>query len=62
MPMPGETLVVALLVAGALLFIGRRFWRAVQSTRTTSARGCDAGCGCDTGAARGERDWAERGR
>jgi FeoB-associated Cys-rich membrane protein len=55
-----ETLVVGVIVSAAVLFIGRRAWRAVQSARRASAGGCDAGCGCDTGAAAPPRDWAER--
>lgn len=59
MSMTAEQLVVALIVASALFFIGRRFWRAVASARATSAGGCDAGCGCDTVATSRRRDWAE---
>jgi len=40
-----DTIVVALIVAAAVLFIGRRVWRAVQSSRAAKA-GC-ATCGCD---------------
>jgi len=54
-----ETLLVGVIVGAALLFIGRRTWRAVQSARRTSGGGCDAGCGCDTGAGARPRDWAE---
>jgi hypothetical protein len=57
--MTGETLVVGAIVSAALLFIGRRTWRALQSARRTSAGGCDSGCGCDSGSGARPRDWAE---
>jgi hypothetical protein len=56
----GETLAVGVIVSAAVLFIGRRVWRAVQSARRASAGGCDSGCGCDTDAGARPRDWAER--
>lgn len=52
-----ETLVVMLVVGSALFFVGRRAWRAVQSTRGAKGAGCDAGCGCDTPAPSQPRDW-----
>lgn len=41
-----ETLIVVVIVALAALFIARRGWRALQSSRAAKA-GC-ATCGCDT--------------
>ena len=39
-----ETFVIVLIVGGAGVFIARRAWRAVQSSRAAKA-GC-ASCGC----------------
>lgn len=58
--MDAQLLAVVLIVGGAVLFVARRAWRAVQSARRTSAGGCDAGCGCDSGAVSRRHDWAER--
>jgi hypothetical protein len=41
-----QTLVVGLVVAGAVLSVGRRAYRLVASARRTDADGCGGGCGC----------------
>lgn len=44
-----QTIVVALVVLGALAYVGRRGWRAFSAARA-ARRGdttCAAGCGCD---------------
>ncbi|MEP7381348.1 MAG: FeoB-associated Cys-rich membrane protein [Gemmatimonadota bacterium] len=59
MHITGESFTIVLIVSAALLFTGRRIWRAVQSARSTRSAGCDSGCGCDTAAEPKARDWAE---
>lgn len=60
MRITGETLAIVIIVGGALLFTGRRLWRALQSARAPrGGAGCDAGCGCETGTPAKSRDWAE---
>lgn len=61
MRITGESLAIVIIVAGALLYTGRRLWRALQSARAPrGAAGCDAGCGCETSASASKgRDWAE---
>lgn len=49
-----QTMIVALVVLAAALYVGRRVWSAV---RPKAAAGCGDGCGCaSTG---GARDWAK---
>ena len=50
-----QTLVVVLIIAAALGYVGRRAWRAV---RPRKAAGCDAACGCGDAASDGD-DWAK---
>lgn len=58
MPVSADTLVVVLIVGGALFFIGRRAWRTLQSARAKGGGACDAGCGCAPAAKPRPRDWA----
>lgn len=43
-----QTAVVALLVAGALFYVGRRFWVSLRASRAHDD-GCGSGCGCAKG-------------
>jgi hypothetical protein len=40
-----ETVIVAMIVAGAVGFIARRMWKTVVKSRAEKA-GCGSGCGC----------------
>ena len=44
-----QTLVVVLVIAGALLYLGRRFWRTLSAAkaRKRGEAACGAGCGCE---------------
>jgi hypothetical protein len=48
-PAATQTLVVVLIIAGALLYLGRRFWRTMSAARARRKGdvGCAAGCGCE---------------
>lgn len=41
-----ESLVVALIVAAAALYVGRRLYRTVAGARRAKGGACGAGCGC----------------
>ena len=43
--MEGQTIVTALIVAGAIIFVGRRVWHAVLAARAPKS-GCGSDCGC----------------
>jgi FeoB-associated Cys-rich membrane protein len=49
-----QTLIVALLVLAAAVYVGRRLW---STLRPKKAAGCDAGCGC--GGEASPNDWAK---
>jgi len=44
-----QTLVVVLIIASALLYLGRRFWRtlAAAKARKKGEAACGVGCGCE---------------
>ena len=44
-----QTLIVVLIIATALLYLGRRFWRtlAAAKARRKGEAACGAGCGCE---------------
>jgi hypothetical protein len=42
-----QTIVVILLVTGALTYLGARVWRTVAAARARKAGGCGANCGCE---------------
>ena len=46
-----ETVIVAMIVAGAAGFILRRVWKTVMKSRAAKA-GCGSGCGCGETVAR----------
>jgi hypothetical protein len=50
-----QTLIVALLVLAAAVYVGRRLWSTLRPKKTTGA--CDAGCGC--GGEASSNDWAK---
>lgn len=50
-----QTIVVALAVLVAAVYVGRRAWRTL---RPRKAGGCESGCGCGDTAAGGDGDWA----
>lgn len=58
MHVTADTLVIVAIVGAALVFLARRIRRAVRSTRSSSAGGCDSGC-CDSGGSSKGQDWAE---
>lgn len=41
-----QSLVVALIVLAAALYVGRRGYRLVASSRRKDDSGCGGGCGC----------------
>ncbi len=43
--MDTQLIVVALVVAGALFFVGRRAWRSMAAARKPKS-GCGSDCGC----------------
>ena len=43
--MDGQLVVVALIVASALFFMGRRAWRSLAAARKPKS-GCGSDCGC----------------
>jgi hypothetical protein len=43
--MNGQLLLVALIVIGALLFVGRTAWRSLAAARAPKS-GCGSDCGC----------------
>ena len=44
--MDAQTLIVALVVAAALLFVGRKWYRTFETARRPQDGGCAGGCGC----------------
>jgi hypothetical protein len=47
MAMEIQTLIVVLIVLGAVAYVTRLFWKAVRGARADSATGCaSGGCGC----------------
>jgi FeoB-associated Cys-rich membrane protein len=46
--MLAQTVVAALIVVGAVLFLSRRAWRAISASRARASErpGCGSGCGC----------------
>ncbi len=46
--MDPQTLIVALIVAAALLFVGRKWYRTFAMARRPEEGGCAGGCGCDS--------------
>ena len=54
--MEAQTLVVALIVAVALLFVGRRAWHTLRPKRDA---GCGHDCGCGPTEARNADDWSK---
>lgn len=50
-----QTLIVVAIVAAAALYVARRAWRTLAASRARKgAGGCDAGCGCEAGTAKGK--------
>ena len=49
-PAAVQTLVVILIIAAALLYLGRRFSRTLSASRARKKgeAACGAGCGCET--------------
>jgi len=43
--MDTQLIVVAVIVASALFFVGRRAWRAIAASRKPKS-GCGSDCGC----------------
>jgi hypothetical protein len=43
-----QTLLALLLVAAAVLYVGRRAWRTLRAARATADDGCGSSCGCDS--------------
>jgi hypothetical protein len=41
-----QTVIVALIVAGAATFVARRVWLGVAAARAKKAAGCGPDCGC----------------
>ena len=41
-----QTLIVGLIVLGALAYVGRRVWRTVAAGRAPKDDGCGGGCDC----------------
>lgn len=59
MPISGETLMVVAIVSVALLFTGRRVWRAIRSARgMAGGRSMHAGCDCEAAPSAKKSDWA----
>lgn len=50
-----QSIVVALVVLGALAYAGRRLWTTL---RPKADAGCAHGCGCGSDATSGGEDWA----
>ena len=52
-PAATQTLVVVLILAGAVFYLGRRFWRtlAAAKARKRGEAACGVGCGCEAGEA-----------
>ena len=50
MAMEMQTLIVVLIVLGAVAYVARLFWKAIRGTRSDSAAGCASG-GCGHGPA-----------
>ena len=44
-----QTAVVALIIAAAALFVGRKFYRTFAATRKPKGPGCGSDCGCTPG-------------
>ena len=45
--MDTQLVIVVLIVASALFFVGRRAWRSMAAARKPkSGSGCGSGCGC----------------
>lgn len=42
-----QTIVVMVLIIGALTYLATRAWRAVAAARARKAGGCGSDCGCD---------------
>lgn len=42
-----QSLIVALALAGAALYLGRRAWRRVVAARKPQSGPCGPDCGCD---------------
>ncbi|MDF1503871.1 FeoB-associated Cys-rich membrane protein [Roseisolibacter sp. H3M3-2] len=53
--MDAQTLVVLLIVAAALAFVGRRAWAALRPRKDAA---CASDCGCGDANA-GTRDWSK---
>lgn len=49
-----QAVIVALLVAGAALYLGARLWRSTVGARRAERDGCASGCGCGSDPARGK--------
>lgn len=41
-----QTALVMVLFASALIYLGRRAWRAIAAARKRNAGGCGTDCGC----------------
>jgi hypothetical protein len=59
MAMEIQTLIVVLIVLGAVAYVTRLFWKAIRGTRADRAAGCASG-GCGCGPAGTTPDGAER--
>ena len=51
-----QTIIVALVVLVAVLFVARRAWATL---RPKTAAGCGDGCGCGAGQEGASGDWAQ---
>lgn len=49
-----QTAITLLLVAAALFFVGRRLWRSMHGSKSSSGGGCS---NCESGSAHAS-DWA----
>ncbi len=54
-----STLLVTLIVLGAVVFLGRRVWATARSARPGASAGCGDGCGCgETAQLSADDDWS----
>ena len=43
---PMETVLILLIVGGAVAYAARRAWHAIRPTRRPPSTGCGSDCGC----------------
>ena len=51
-----QTILVALIVLGAAVYVGRKTWRAM---RPKADAGCASDCGCSTASSESAGDWSK---